>query len=226
MDPHSIRDRDRERESPTHETFDYESLLSNARDDAPATDYGSLFSSQRTQRGGKTLDQRLEGLREHFLPGGVLGGMMLKPEETQVAAIVAEDGTEGSSQRVAEDGRERRVARVISKSTPLRPVRPFVSYWSGADMKLVADPALKKGSVRTWRVNGMVTGDEIKSTLYAEDPRPQRSMLDKLQLASVSEASRKRVLPVAFVEDEYSLKLPPPTVKTSIRVFPADFTKK
>lgn len=98
-----------------------------------------------------------------------------------VAAIVAEDGTEGSCQRVVESQLDRRGGRAVTKHSTLRPVRPYVSYMTGGDMKLVTvgracgwrsinastraqvlDPVLRKQGARTWRVNGMVTGEELK----------------------------------------------------------------
>jgi hypothetical protein len=205
------RERDTQQAEPV-EHFDYESLLST-EPQPPSLAHSNPFGLHRSSRsggGGKTLDQRLEGLREHFLPGGVLGGMLPRPEESQVVSIVAEDGTEGSCHRVMDLDLDRRVGRVMGKGSLMHPARPYVSYLVGGDMRLVADPVLKKGGVRVWRVNGMITGDELKSLLIAEDPRPQRGMLDKLQLASVSEASRKKVLPVAFVKDANSVELPAP----------------
>lgn len=202
-----VRTLEREARERSPEDLDYAGLLGRDEPFAPP----ALGSS--SARGRPTLDQRLEGLREHLLPGGALGGLLLSREDAQVAAIVAADGTEGSSVRVAA-AEVRPVARVVPKAALLRPRRQFVSYLGGGDVKLVVDPQLnKQHSARMWRVNGLVAGDEPRGSTVAEDPRPQRSMLDKLQLARASEASRKRLLLVAFVADGHSQEMPPPVVR-------------
>lgn len=91
--PRRGRSRSRSRSASPHgerneelETFDYTALLSVApqreeRSSAPVETNEVAHSLMGgAHRFSKTLDQRLDGLREHFLPGGVLGGMLMKEE--------------------------------------------------------------------------------------------------------------------------------------------------
>ncbi len=132
----------------------------------------------------KTLDQRLEGLREHFLPGGTLGSIV--KAETRAASLIAEDGTEGSSHAVLmeTDRQERGQGRAMPRGAGMRPARPFVSFLLGGDVKVMGEPKDQKRGHLAWRVNGMLTGEEHRNATLAADPRPPRSMLDKLQLSS------------------------------------------
>lgn len=173
-------------------------------------DAGKLESRART------LDQRLEGLREHLLPAG---GVALK-QEARSASVMAEDNTEGSCQLIPieADLLERGAGRPISRASHLQPAKPFVSFLPGGDMKLVADLQEQKRGNLSWRVNGMMVGDEHRNATLSVDPRPTRSMLEKMQL----EASRTRVrqAPVNFVTDANSVELPVSQQKLVAEMFP------
>ncbi len=98
------------------ETFDYTALLSVApgreeRSSAPMAEMSDIASIIGAHRLSKTLDQRLDGLREHFLPGGVLGGMLMKEE--------SQGGTRAASGRAAHLRGVRSVSRVRAQWRPL-----------------------------------------------------------------------------------------------------------
>ena len=205
--------RRRSRSPDRREKIDYDGLFAVA---APASSFAS-----RIARSGKTLDQRLEGLREHLLPGGALQGLMLKPEETAVATCVAEDGSEGSAKLLPSnlDRQLRGPVRIVRRNSPLAPARHFVSFLQGGDMRLVGDFTQQRKMPLQWRVNGFLSGDEHRNATVAQDPRQPRSMLDKLQMASGGpENLRKRFQRVKFVQDGNSLELPPVTLAQEMDV--------
>ena len=187
--------------------INYDSLFLDSVDPTPSSN-----NNNRATKIGRTLDQRLEGLREHLLPTvGKTFSLLAKPEENQVATMVAADGTEGSCQHLKADidKRARAPGRAIGKDFVLHPNRPFVSFLCGGDTKVISD--MKKGKSLHYRVNGMISGDESKHALFAEDPRHPRSMLDKIQATvTTTEASRKILKKVKFVKDDNSLELPAP----------------
>ncbi len=171
----------------------------------------------------KTLDQRLEGLREHFLPGGSLGNLSVKTE-TRAASLIAEDGTEGSCRLVPmeADRQERGQGRLVTRNSYLQPSRPFMSFLLGGDVKILGEVKEQKRGQLVWRVNGLVTGEEHRNVTMSVDPRPQRSMLDKLQLASKAnlDVGRMRLAPVDFVRDDNSVELPVNAQKALAEMFP------
>jgi hypothetical protein len=203
------RSRSRERRG-GKEKIDYGALL------GPDPDVGESASRF------KTLDQRLEGLREHFLPGGTLGNIV--KTETRAASLIAEDGSEGSSHVVPmeTDRQERGQGRVVLRGAGMRPSRPFVSFLLGGDVKVVGEPKDQKRGHLSWRVNGMLTGEEHRNATLAVDPRPPRSMLEKLQLASKAnlDVARMRLPRVEFVQDANSVALPINAQRAVAEMFP------
>jgi hypothetical protein len=183
-------------------------------------DYGDVLGADadngKMESRARTLDQRLEGLREHLLPGG---SAVLK-QEVRAASVLAEDNTEGSSQVISieSDTLERGQGRQITRASYMQPARPFVSFLVGGDMKLVGDLQEQKRGNLSWRVNGMLVGDEHKNATISMDPRPPRSLLDKMQM----EASRGRIrqTPVHFVQDANSVELPVSQQKLIAEMFP------
>jgi hypothetical protein len=157
----------------------------------------------------------LEGLREHLLPGG--SGAQ---KQEVSASILAEDGTEGSCVLVPveADFMERGKGFVVTRAALVKPDKPFVSFLAGGDFKIISDLAEQKRGVFGWRVNGHVFGDEHVNATRSMDPRPTRSLLEKMQV----EASRpsKRQPLVRFVEDENSVQLPVNQQKLVAEMFP------
>lgn len=206
------RRRSRSRDNDYHrEKIDYGALLGEGGSGSSPPGFQS--SNARSDFGSRTLDQRLEGLREHLLPVAALGGLLVKPQLAQgSSAVVAHDGTEASCQvlPLEADRQMRGQGRPIRRETPMQPVRPFVSFLSGGDVAFVSDPLLKKKGGLVWRVNG-VTHEDGRVLQNPQDPRPQRSMMDNL--GGVSDGPVKRFAVVHFVKDENSVEMPKPLVE-------------